>query len=136
MEDIGKINEYVARGPQGVVRLLHCVNLAVGTTPFIIVDGGVEHTSNVYRLTVKIVTVTHAFYRPSRPVFDRLHPDHQDHVLHGGLCFATLKTALANMALPDSVKPSITWADWCHLAEGAYGRKPVDHNATGLPPKV
>ena len=105
MEDIGKVNEYVARHTDGpakgqVTHLFHTINLAHGTTPFGVAfpypsaDDVVQATSQFYRLTVKIVTVRWGWYRPTPAEFAKLADHAKWHVLNGGLLLDELAAAV------------------------------------------
>lgn len=123
MKEAGSVNEYVERTPAGgaAPRRWQVVQLDAGTTPFVTTIGGVELYSNCHRLTTNKVTVTHAWYRPGKPEFDKLKTYDRAHVLKGGLLLAPLGAALDKQTRHDVT----LYASWDAFCEAAYGVKPA-----------
>ena len=89
MERRGSINQYAHTGKSSVFT----INLANGTTPFIIFHNQIEHQSCFYRLLMEpfpCINVELGFYRPNVEIFKTLHKDEKDHVFSGGLFSAPL----------------------------------------------
>jgi hypothetical protein len=105
MEKIGAVNVYSpyqrqnprAGGHGGTppdgAKSFFVINLANGTTPFMLVLDKVEYASACYNLTGRLgvaVTVKYAHYRPTREEFEKLDINMQSHVLLGGLLFGEI----------------------------------------------
>lgn len=128
MENRGQVNRYVPYKWSG--GSICTINLAAGTTPFILFEGGREYCSAVYvldqfeplgqKLRVK---VTLGWYRPGRPEFDAKSKDLQDHVLNGGLLHLPLADAVAHQLAKDPVDPSWEYEQFQQWAEIAFGRR-------------
>jgi hypothetical protein len=130
MEAIGAVNRYAVYKRSGrlgetpVANFVLVINLANGTTPFMHVFNGQEYASEMYNLQgCRLVTVTHAHYRPTKSEYEYLDKEMQDFVLSGAMLCEPLPVAVSRQIPNDPVKT--TWEyeqfqDWCLET---YGRR-------------
>ena len=135
MEQIGAVNQYETKviGRYGMgngaitknnptvmatKEYIFTLNLACGVTPFCINWQGKEYVSNVYKISLPKVTITHVFYRPDIEEYKHLHPQCQHHVLNGGLLFGEFsRKTLENDPTTKDVDFE-SFQQWC---KGVYG---------------
>lgn len=141
MESRGQVNMYVEykdspttkkilaslRKEIPVQRWFFTVNLAHGTTPFIMHFNGVECASVNYRFVpgVEQVHVTVAYYRPSVNEFKAAERFVKDHVLKGGLLPLPLEKAILcqlDFEL-DHIQPAMTYEQVQSAMLALYGER-------------
>lgn len=129
----GRVNEYVYRDGNGTpTNIFWTMNLAAGTTPFVQdfnIPGElrmvpISAKSQVCKLTVNVVTVTHGFYRPGRVEFDELEEDKKNHVLKGGLLCAPLRDAIHRQEPTDDLPDLNAYSPWKAFCERVYSVTP------------
>jgi hypothetical protein len=121
MEAIGKINTYVCCDCK---RNTLTINLATGVTPFGIKCphcGSYECLSSFYKVPSGQLTVTHAWYRPSKEEFDKFDKSMKDHILQGGLELGLLKDvrSLSN----DITSPDTEYEAFQEFCLQVYGER-------------
>ncbi len=125
MEARGQVNCYEPyKGHHGIKKVFYTINLAAGTTPFMKMFDGIECNSLCYRLRdPRIVSITHAWYRPSPTVFKRLDEGWHDHILNGGLHCAELPIAIISQMIDDPVTPDWEYERFQEFLLKMYGKR-------------
>lgn len=139
MESRGQVNMYVEyrdspttkkilaslRKENPVQRRFFTVNLAHGTTPFIMHFNGVECASMNYRFItgIEYANISVAYYRPTAEAFAKLEPFIKEHVLRGGLMPLAFEKALAAQLENDPIEPSMNFNQVQIAMQLIYGER-------------
>lgn len=122
MEARGAINTFCCEDCR---KVYHTINLNCGVTPFIcecVYCKSQKCHSMMYRFNCArdfTITVSHAWYRPTRAEFNTLHKVVQEHILQGGLIKRNLKDITS--FLNDDITSDISAQDWHKFAKRTYG---------------
>ena len=133
MELKGTVKEYVARDQKGTPT--HFFNVILLNHGFCAHECAFRSDEQVVRATgnktfaLRRAFVTHAFYRPKPELFAHLDVGQKQHVMSGGLLFATLDEAIAARAVDAGPMPALDdEGRWVSYLRTLYGTSSPDNN--------